>query len=101
MPLVRAVHHGFVEVRRCAQQCCVRVIFVESESQALRVRVESESSKIFSSRVKVMTWSSQSRVTRNVESLRIIVLQARVNVESHEISRFFYIFCYEMAPNQL
>jgi len=52
--------------------------------------VESESSKIFSSRVRVMTWSSQSRVTRTVESLRVIGLQARVNFESHEISRFFY-----------
>ena len=51
---------------------------------------ESESSqthlKFF--RVRVMTWSS--RVTRTVESLRVIGLQARVNVESHEISRLFY-----------
>jgi len=47
-----------------------------------------------------MTWSS--RVTRTVESLRVIGLQARGNVESHEISRFFYnIFCYEMAPDKL
>jgi len=47
--------------------CRVRV---ESESQALRVRVESGSSKIFSSpvKVRVMTWSSQSRVTRIVQS---------------------------------
>jgi len=50
--------------------------------------LESDSSKIFSSRVRIMTWSS--RVTRAVESLRIIGLQARVNVKSHEISRFFY-----------
>jgi len=35
-----------------------------------------------------MTWSSL--VTRTVESLRVIGLQARVNVESHEFSRFFY-----------
>jgi len=49
-----------------------------------------------------MTWSSQSRVTRTVESLRVIGLQARVNVESHEIFRFFYnIFYYEMAPDKL
>jgi len=33
---------------------------------------------------------SQSRVTRTVESLRVIGLQARVNGESHEISRIFY-----------
>ena len=48
-----------------------------------------------------MTWSSQSRVTRTVESLRVIGLQAQVNVESHEISCFFNIFCYEMAPDKL
>jgi len=41
-----------------------------------------------------MTWSSQSRVTRTVESLRVIGLQARVNVESNEISHFFYDFLY-------
>jgi len=35
-----------------------------------------------------MTWSN--RVTRTVESLLVIGLQARVNVESHEISHFFY-----------
>jgi len=29
---------------------------------------------------------------RRVESLRVIGLQARVHVESHEISNFFYIF---------
>ena len=40
------------------------------------------------SRVRVMTWPS--RVTRTVESLRVIGLQARVNVESHEILHFFY-----------
>jgi len=56
----------------CSQHClwlsiwlwCVRVIFVELESQALRVRGESESPKVFSSRVRVwvMTWSSRVRV---------------------------------------
>jgi len=57
---------------------------------------ESESSKIFSSRVRVrvMTWSSQSRVTKTVESLRVIGLQARVNVESDEISHFSYYILY-------
>jgi len=62
-------------------QWCARVVFVESES-----------SKIFSSRV--MTWSS--RVTKTVESLRVIGLQARVNVKSHEISHFFYYIFYAM-----
>jgi len=37
-----------------------------------------------------MTWSSQSRVEKTVESLRVFGLQARVNVKSHEISHFFY-----------
>ena len=44
----------------------------------------------FLSRVRAVTWSSQSRVTRIVESLRVIGLQALFNVESHETSRFFY-----------
>jgi len=53
--------------------------------------------------------SSQSRVTKTVESLRVIGFQARVNVESHEISHFFYYIlyamkwhptCYKMAPNK-
>jgi len=57
-----------------------------------------------------MTWSSQSGVTKTVESLRFIGLQARVMVESHEISHFFYyIFyatkwrptCCKMAPDKL
>jgi len=47
---------------------------------------DSESSKIFSSRV--MTWSSQSQVTRTVETLRVIGLQTRFNVDSNEITHF-------------
>jgi len=35
-----------------------------------------------------MNWSSQSQVTRTVESLRVIGLQARVNVESYDIFIF-------------
>jgi len=65
-------------------------MFVESESQALRVRVESKSSKNFSSQSHDLVESSQSRLTRTVESLRVIALQARVNIESHETSRSFY-----------
>jgi len=52
--------------------------------------LESESSKIFSSQSHDLVESSQSRVTRTVESLRVIGLQARVNVNSHELSCFFY-----------
>jgi len=85
-------------------QWCVRVIFVESESYALGFRVESESSKIFSSRVRVMTWSS--RVTRTVESLRVIGLQARVTRNFTFFQRHFFALkwhptCYEMAPDKL
>jgi len=57
----------------------VRVVFVESES-----------SKLFSSQSHDLVKSSQNRITRIVESLRVIGLQARVNFESHEISRFIY-----------
>jgi len=54
--------------------------------------------------------SSQGRVTKTVESLRVIGLKARVNVESNEISHFFdFIFyvmkwrpsCYKMATGKL
>jgi len=55
---------------------------------------ESEAFKIFSSPVRVMTWPN--RVTKTVESPRVIDLQARVNVESHEISHFFYYIFYAM-----
>jgi len=73
----------------------VRVIFVESESSQSHKPFESESSqsllKFFeSSQSHDLVESSQSWVTRTVESFRVIGLQARVNVESHEISRSFY-----------
>jgi len=41
---------------------------------------ESESSKIFSSQTRVMTWSSRVRVTRTDKSLRVVGLQARVTL---------------------
>jgi len=91
-------------------QWCARVIFVESASQALCIRVESESSKIFSSQSHDLVESGQSRMTKTVESLRVIGLQARVNFESYEISHFFYYifyamkWCptsYKMAPDKL
>ena len=52
-------------------QWCVRVIFVESESSQSHKPFESESSKNFSSWVRVVTWSE------------------RVRVESHELSSHF------------
>jgi len=74
----------------CKTQWWARVIFVESESRALRVRViwNFVESKSRHDLVEL----SQSRVTRMVESLRIIGLQARVNVESYKISNFSFIF---------
>jgi len=81
------VDYDLFAMMRPSHFCRVRV---ESESQALRVRVESESSKNFSSPSHDLVESSQNRVTRIVESLRVIDLQARVNVESHEILHFFY-----------
>jgi len=44
--------------------------------------------------------TSQSRVAMTVESLRVIGLQARVSVESNEISHFsITLLWYEMAAN--
>jgi len=60
---------------------------------------ESESSEILSSHDLVE--SSQSRVTRMFESLRVIGLQARVNVESYKISNFSYIFLAIGPPVEL
>jgi len=71
--------------------CRVRVTSPSSQS---RVRVIQ---KFFeSSQSHDLVESSQSRVTKTVESLRVIGLQARVNVESHEISHFFYDISYAM-----
>ena len=53
---------------------------------------EAESSKNFSSRVR-----------RTVESIRVIDLQARINVESNEILYFlqFFVFNYKVVPCKL
>jgi len=53
--------------------------------------------------------SSQSRVTWNVKSLRVLGLQARLTVKSHEIQHFYCVFfaikwrptTYKMASNEL
>ena len=67
-------------------------------SNQSRVRVTSPSSQTQSHliffRVRVLTLSSQSRVTKTVDSLQVIGLQALVNVESHEVSHFFYYISY-------
>jgi len=61
-------------------------------SHFCRVRVTSPSSQSHLKFywVRLMPWSSRVRVTRTVKSLRVIGLHARVNLVSHEISRFFY-----------
>jgi len=80
-----------------SSQSHLKFFRVESESKSRPGRVESESSH------------KNCRVTKTLESLRVIGLQARVNVESHEISRFFYdtFFamkwyptCHKMVPDQ-
>jgi len=71
----KVVHEHHSAVMCPSHFCRVRVA---SESRALRGRVVWN--VVESSQSRVMTWSSQSRVTRMVESLRVIVLQARVNV---------------------
>ena len=82
------------------------IMFVESqiesrvetnreESQALQVRVGSESSKNFRVEPELshdLVNSSQSRITKPSESLRVIGLQPRVNFESDKIKLFTYIF---------
>jgi len=50
---------------------------------------ESEPSKIFSSQSQ-----SHDLVESSHKNCRVIGLQARVNVESHEISHFFYYIFY-------
>jgi len=61
---------------------------------------ESESSKIFSSRARVMTWSSQSRVTRTVSHFESMVCKLE-SMSSHMKFHVFptTFFCYQMAPN--
>jgi len=83
--------------RLTLQQWCVRVIFNESESSQSHKPFEAESSqshlkffRIESESSHDLVESSQSRVTRIVEWLQVIGLQAGVNVESHDISHFFY-----------
>jgi len=84
-------------------QWCVRVIFVESESQALRVRVES--SKFFLSRVIVMTSPSRVRV-EFVESLVCKLESVSSHTKFHVLSTTFFAMkwrptCRKMAPNNL
>ena len=66
--------------------------------------LESESSKIFSSGVKVMTWSSRVRVeprelSSHFESLLCKLESMSSHTKFHVFSTTF--FCYEMAPDEL
>jgi len=81
------------------QFCWIRV---EWESQTRRARVASESSKFFSSAVKVESWLIESG-SSHFESLVC-------ELESHEIQQFpydflnYYKWCltsYKIAPNDL
>jgi len=71
-------------------QWCARVIFVKSESSQSHKPFESESSQNHLKIFRVVSESSHDlveseRVTKTVRSLRVIGLQARVNVQSHKI----------------
>jgi len=68
-------------------------MFVDSESQALRVKVESKSSKIFFSRVRV----ESRELSSHVESLVCKLESISSHTNLHVLSTTF--FCYEMAPN--
>jgi len=68
-----------------------QVIFVESESRALRVRVESDSSEILSSRV--MNWSSQVRVESQELSSDFDSLAYKLDSRSsHTNFKLFHIY---------
>jgi len=81
---------------RTPNQWCARVILVKSESQAHRVRDFQNYFKPSQSRI--VTWSSQGRITRTVESFRAIGLHARVNVVSNQISNFSCLFSMKWHP---
>jgi len=87
LPARKKYSFGQVITIRPVHSTDVSESFLSSQSHKA---LESESSKIFSSQSHDLVVSSQNRVTTTVESLRVIGVQARVNVESHEISRFFY-----------
>jgi len=84
--LIQVVFHQPFVIQH-ARTSDVPASFLSSQSHE---PFESESSHSHLKFCRVMTWSS--RVTRMVESLRVIGLQARVNVESYKISSFSYIF---------
>jgi len=80
------------------------MIFVESESQGLRVRVESESSQIVSSRVRVrfMTWSSRVRVEPQKLSSHFELLVWKLeSMTRHMKFHIFYSFFYAMKRRMI
>ena len=78
----------------CSPSHFCRVRVTSPSSQLTFLRVESEASHD-------LVESSQRRVTRTVESFRVIGVQARVNVESNEILHLSMAFsCYKMAPDE-
>jgi len=99
-------YDGCITLQLGCCQLCVRVIFVKSESQAVRVRVDSESFKFFSSqshdlvesshknwRVASSQWfasSNQCRVTRNFTFFL-----------RHFFAMKWCPTCHKMAPDKL
>ena len=97
------------------QQWCGRVIFVESRVESSHKPFESESSQSHLNFFRVksesshgLVESSQSRVTKSVESFRVTSLPFQVNVESNEIKHCHYFvkknifsfFCF-MKKNEM
>ena len=87
-------------------QWCVRVIFFDSESQALWVRVEPESSQIFSSQSQDFFESQElsSRLESLVSKLESMSIQT--NFHFHVFQRNFFAMkwhsiCHKVAPDKL
>jgi len=94
-------------------QWCARVIFVESESQDLQVRAKSESSKIFSSRVRVKSWLSRVELKSSHKSCWVTSslwfarsIQCRVKLKFTFLQWLFRALkwcpkCYKKSPGEL
>jgi len=96
-----------------SRQWCARVIFVKSESQDLRVRGESESSKIFSIWVRGESWLGRVEQGRSHKNCRVTSSHGFASSSQCQ-SKWNWTFflclffatnwrptCYEMAPDKL
>jgi len=90
----------FMNLQWIFVQRCARVIFFESESQALRGRVESESSKSFfeSSLGRIESESNHTNCQVTLSHWFASSRQCRV---TWNFTFFLWLVCYEMVPNKL